>query len=408
MKALLISRYILPDVGGSTLVIHELCRRTAEISVLGGSYDPEKEREHDANLPYPVYRGRALAPVGWEAHNGFTRLLRSAHAHLWNRLRTLWAVWRAARKSGAEVVCICSTQFYWLGGFLRRLMGLPLIFYIHGIDSEEESRFVGSRKDEALREAEGVFGVSRFVCEWLKKRGVLADRVRFIPNGVDAEYFTPGEKDATIMDGYGLRGKRVLLTVARFEPCKGHATVLRALPRIVQECPDVVYVLVGSGRGLPDLGLEKLARDAGVEGHVIFAGEVPRDQVRSFYRTCDIFALPNYAQPNGMTEGFGLVFLEASACGKPVIAGRDGGAPDAVLDGETGILVNGASEEEFAAAALRLLKEPEFAARLGRRGVEWAHEMSWDAMAAKFAGLCEEVAAHRGKKRSRSAQAGQS
>ena len=269
-----------------------------------------------------------------------------------------------------------------------------MIFYIHGeeLTSPDTSRLAGPRGFfSALRKADGVIAVSRFTRSRLIEIGVGAGRIELIPNGVDLGRFTPGERDPEIVDRHGLRGKRVLLTVGRLEERKGHATVLRALPQILQSCPDAIYVVVGTGDGLPDLGLDALARKLGISDHVVFAGQAPPERLCAFYRSCDVFVMPNRTLPNGDTEGFGLVFLEAAACGKPVIGGRDGGVPDAVVDGQTGILVNGASVDEFADAALRLLTDPDLAARLGSQGFRRAQEMSWDGAAGKFRSFCAKV-----------------
>jgi phosphatidyl-myo-inositol dimannoside synthase len=122
--------------------------------------------------------------------------------------------------------------------------------------------------------------------------------------------------------------------------------------------------------------------------NVIFTGEAPEAELLDYYRTADVFVMPNRTINNGDTEGFGIVFLEAGACGKPVIGGRDGGVPDAVANGETGLLVDGNSVSEIANAAIRLLSNQELCATLGRAGLERARCCSWDRKAEEFHRLC--------------------
>jgi phosphatidylinositol alpha-1,6-mannosyltransferase len=394
VKVLLITRNFPPMLGGSCVVYEELCRRISpDLEVLVAAFDPELEARWDRDQPYRIFRSPALAALP-PARGPFSRIWRSTRAYLWKYPGTLIAASKAARKSRPELVCFGSQ--HWLAQFVRRVLHVPVIFYSHGeeLTCPDTSRLAGTRSFyNALRKADGIIAVSRFTRARLLELGVSADRVELIPNGVDLSRFTPGEKDPAIMDRYGLREKRVLLTVGRLEERKGHATVLRALPRILQSCPDVIYVVVGTGTDdyLPDLGLDTLARKLGVADHVVFAGKVPPERLCGFYRTCEIFVMPNRTLPNGDTEGFGLVFLEAAACGKPVIGGRDGGVPDAVVDGETGILVNGASAEEFADATVRLLTDRDLAARLGSQGFRRAQEMSWEGAAGKFRSFCAKV-----------------
>jgi phosphatidylinositol alpha-1,6-mannosyltransferase len=400
MKVLLISRYFFPEIGGSCVVYDALCRHLSpQVGVLAGFADRRSAEKWDTGQPYRIYRSRALAAPGWSAgRNPFLQLLRSAEVYGWKRCGVLAATWKAVRRTSAELACIGSLGLYWLAAPLQRMRQVPVVFYIHGeeLTSPDTSRLLGTGNFRALRKADGVVAVSRFTRAKLIDLGVEADRIALIPNGVDLERFTPGETDADLLDRYGLRGKRVLLTVGRLEERKGHATALRALPRILQACPDIVYVIVGSGEGLPDLGLEAMARDLGVAQHVVFAGPAPPERLPGFYRSCDLFVMPNHALPNGDTEGFGLVFLEAAACGKPVVGGRDGGVPDAVVDGETGLLVDGASADEFAEAVVRVLSDPDLAARLGRNGIEHARTMTWEGAAKAFEEFCRAAIARRG------------
>src|SRR5262249_30414488 len=149
------------------------------------------------------------------------------------------------------------------------------------------------------------------------------------------------------------RGKQILLTVARLDARKGHETVLNALPEVLKRHPDTVYIIVGDG---PERSkLEELTKSLNLTAHVKFAGRVSEADLLAYYHACNLFVQPNRRMPDGDDEGFGLVFIEAGACCKPVIGGRSGGVPEAIQEGVTGLLVDGNSVKQTQDAIVRLL-----------------------------------------------------
>ena len=176
----------------------------------------------------------------------------------------------------------------------------------------------------------------------------------------------------------------MVVCVSRLVPRKGQDTLIRAMPRILADVPDAVLLIVGGG---PYRGeLEKLAAAMGVAGSVRFTGAVPWDELPAHYGAGDVFAMPCRTRRGGLdVEGLGIVYLEASATGLPVVAGDSGGAPDAVLDGETGWVVRGGVPEEAADRITALLKDPGLRARMGERGREWVVERwRWDLLAERL------------------------
>jgi len=178
-----------------------------------------------------------------------------------------------------------------------------------------------------------------------------------------------------------LQGKQVIMTVGRLDERKGHDMVIRAVRLLVERFPQLVYMIVGKGR--EEQRLKGLAEDLSIGERIIFTGFVTDEALPDYYRLCDVFVLPNREtednkQMRGDYEGFGVVFLEASACGKPVIAGKSGGSGEAVVDGVTGLLVDPKSESEIANAIERILSDNEFAGRLGMDGRRRAEkEFDW-------------------------------
>jgi phosphatidylinositol alpha-1,6-mannosyltransferase len=219
----------------------------------------------------------------------------------------------------------------------------------------------------------------------VKGLGARGDRILVTRYGTDPERFRP-------LDALPLRerlelGKRpVLLTIARLVPRKGIDSVLEALAAVRRAVPDLVYVVAGDG---PDRErLVELARRLGVDESVRFVGAVEDAELPLWYSLGDVFVMPSRSDPPDV-EGFGIVYLEAAACERPVVAARAGGVPDAVADGVSGLLVEPGDRDGLARALAELLSDPARRANLGRRARERVlAELTWDRIAdATFAAL---------------------
>ncbi|MFE7514012.1 glycosyltransferase family 4 protein [Streptomyces sp. NPDC057540] len=211
-----------------------------------------------------------------------------------------------------------------------------------------------------------------------------ADRMVQLPPGVDEKTFHPGSGGDEVRARLGLSDRPVVVCVSRLVPRKGQDTLIRALPQILRRVPDAVLLIVGGGPYEKDL--RRLAAETGVAGSVRFTGAVPWAELPAHYGAGDVFAMPCRTRRGGLdVEGLGIVYLEASATGLPVVAGDSGGAPDAVLDGETGWVVRGGSAEETADRVSTLLLDPELRARMGERGRAWVEEKwRWDLLAERL------------------------
>lgn len=229
------------------------------------------------------------------------------------------------------------------------------------------------------------FPVSHYTAGLLHERGVPRERLHVVPNGTNPDHFRPLDGSA-LRRRLGLGERPLLLTVGRLVPRKGVDTVLQALPRVARTVPEVQYLVVGTG---PDASrLERLAERLQVRDRVHFVGEVSHQELPLYYSAADLFVMPaREARPD--VEGFGIVFLEANACGTPVIGARTGGIPDAIDEGETGLLVPPDDPMALAASAARILTTPQEAEVLGRQGRERVlREANWDHIAAQlFDGL---------------------
>ncbi|MCL3993660.1 glycosyltransferase family 4 protein [Streptomyces lavenduligriseus] len=208
-----------------------------------------------------------------------------------------------------------------------------------------------------------------------------AARMVQLPPGVDEKTFHPGSGGDAVRARLGLTDRPVVVCVSRLVPRKGQDTLIRAMPRILAAEPDTVLLIVGGGPYERDL--RRLARETGVAGSVRFTGAVPWSELPAHYGAGDVFAMPCRTRRGGLdVEGLGIVYLEASATGLPVVAGDSGGAPDAVLDGETGWVVRGGEPAEAADRIVTLLQDAGLRRRMGERGRRWVEEKwRWDLLA---------------------------
>ncbi|MFI8822962.1 glycosyltransferase family 4 protein [Streptomyces sp. NPDC053431] len=211
-----------------------------------------------------------------------------------------------------------------------------------------------------------------------------AARMTQLPPGVDEKTFHPDSGGAEVRERLGLSDRPVVVCVSRLVPRKGQDTLILAMPEILRRVPDAVLLIVGGGPYEEDL--RKLAVSTGVAGSVRFTGAVPWSELPAHYGAGDVFAMPCRTRRGGLdVEGLGIVYLEASATGLPVVAGDSGGAPDAVLDGETGWVVRGGVPEDTADRVATLLLDPELRARMGERGRRWVEERwRWDLLAERL------------------------
>ena len=209
-----------------------------------------------------------------------------------------------------------------------------------------------------------------------------AERMVRLAPGVDMTTFRPGAGGAAVRDRLGLAGRPVVICVSRMVPRKGQDTLILAWPQVRAEVSDAVLLLVGDGPYAPDL--RRLAQQVGVSDSVLFTGPVRWADLPGYYDAADVFAMPCRTRRAGLdVEGLGIVYLEASATGLPVIGGDSGGAPDAILDGETGYVVS--DGPGLAARLIELLKDPDKAKAMGEKGLAWVdREWRWELTAARL------------------------
>ena len=230
---------------------------------------------------------------------------------------------------------------------LCRFLRIPYTVLTYGKEVWYELPAV---EKKALRAADSIWTISRYSRDLACAANRVAPaKFKMLPCVVDGSVFTPGSTDETLVARYQLQDARVLMTVARLWPgdiYKGVDVTIRALPQISQVCPNVKYLVIGRGDDQPRLA--QLAQELGVLDQVVFAGFVPDEALVAHYRLADVYVMPS-------KEGFGIVYLEAMACGVPVIAGDDDGSADPVQDGRLGWQVPHRDPEAVATACIEAL-----------------------------------------------------
>lgn len=218
---------------------------------------------------------------------------------------------------------------------------------------------------------------------------VKMESIALIQNGVDTMRFAPGPRSEEMIIKHGLTGKKIVVTVGRLVARKGIDKAVLAFKRVLHDCPNTHYLIIGDGQLRPEL--EQLIASEGLSQDVTLAGQVSDADLIDYLRLCDVFLMPNRTLENGDTEGFGLVFREANACGKPVIGGRAGGAVEAVIHNESGLLVDGNDVNDIAAAVKRILEDDALAERLGKGGLQLARDNNTESVARRFLETCKSV-----------------
>lgn len=376
-RYLVISELFLPTKGGTAVWFDEVYRRLGDRGT------------HIITARVP----------GWEAHDRchanqvhrlrlqHSRWLRPSSLPTYSKL-LLKGLWLGLRHRFDAIHAGRVLPEGWVGVYLARLLHLPLVIYAHGeeITSWRRSPRRLKAMGFAYRQADRVIANSDFTRDRLLELGVDATRITIIHPGVDLQRFHPGQDIADLRQGLGLDARqKLILSVGRLSRRKGFDQVIRALPALLDEGVDAHYAIIGIGED--QHYLQQLAAEQGVIERVHLLGHVDPEDLPRWYCAADLFAMPN-REIDGDTEGFGMVFVEAAACGTTSLAGRAGGTGAAVIDEETGLRVDGSDQEAVTRGLSRLLGDEALRQRLaeaGRRRVE--RELAWERVAEKTATL---------------------
>jgi phosphatidyl-myo-inositol dimannoside synthase len=366
VRILFVTDKFIPERGGSQIIFGHAYAALPEheVTIITRRWPGDQECDRS-------YRHRILRVP-------YSRVPKVRNPLLWMKLAQS-AKSLARQEAFHQIHCGQTIETAPKGTALAARLGLPSVLHTF---AEDVTTYLthpvyGRMMRKGLRSATVVTTISQFTKQHLLDLDVPEERIVLLYPGVTPENWRPTGGERRIREKYKLRGKRVLLTVSRLIPRKGQDTVLRALPAVLANNSDTIYLIVGSGP--EETRLKELAQRLGVAEHVHFVGSIPNHQTVDYYHACDMFVMPNRQMPNGDVEGFGLVFLEANACGKPVIGGCSGGTVDAIADGESGYLVDPTSPEEVAQRLIELLSQPQKARAMGEAGRDRVvRQFTWD------------------------------
>jgi phosphatidylinositol alpha-1,6-mannosyltransferase len=371
-RTLIVTNDFPPRRGGIQSFVHELALRLDpdQLTVYAPKWDGDAA--FDAAQPFEVIRHPTSLMIGGPG-------VRRRAAEL-------------ARSRKAEVVIFgASAPLGLITPVLRKAGVRRAIAITHGHEAGWAALPVAR---QLLRRIGNETDVMTYLGEYFRVRvaGALspraAARMARLHPGVDPGTFHPDRAARRVIrDRHGLGDRPVVVCVSRLVARKGQDTLLRAWPAVIEKIPDAVLLIVG--RGPYAKALRQQAEQAGVAGSVVFTGPVPQDELPAHYAAGDVFSMPCRTRRGGLdVEGLGIVYLEASATGLPVVGGDSGGAPDAILEGETGYVVGGRDVTALSDRLIALLQDPAGAKAMGEKGRAWVErDWNWDVVASRLRAL---------------------
>lgn len=371
MRVLWVTNDLPPRAGGIEQFVASLIERVhPDDTVVVGPPAGVDAVAHDPSQPY--------------------RIVRAPGSVLPNP-RTLRLVVDIARSHRPDVVVLgAAWPLGELAGPIKRRLGLPVVALSHGLEAGLARARLGPLVSRATRDLDALTAITSWT-ERLLEPHVRAVRFERLPPGVDVDRFTPDVDGSDQRASWGIPSDATVVgCVSRLVPRKGQDLLLDVWPRLRERHPDAWLALVGEGPSGDALG--DRVRRMGAKTNVVLPGRVPWHDLPSSYAALDLFAMPCRTRFAGLdVEGLGIVYLEAQACGVPVIAGGSGGAPEAVRDGVTGSVVDGRDADALLDVLDHWLGDPAARAAAGSAGRAWAERWSWEAIAASFAGLLDQV-----------------
>ncbi len=371
MRIIVVSQDFPPDVGGIQTYTIELARRfatyTTNISVIA----PKKKfsEKNDKKEPYKVHRIPSanttlpfslLAELPIISHKEKPEIV--FHTQWQTVIGSLWT-----KKWHHHII-------------VTAVHARELFFTPFPINSRAEKLYL-EQMDRVLNQIDHFFPVSNFTRQLLLDKGIPDSKITLFNNGTDPEYFKPVDVSQLREKMFG-KNRRIIMTMARLVSMKGIDTVLGALNIIRKDVPEILYLILGDGPYRKNL--ERIVIDSGLENHVMFIDSISDEDRVMYYNMSDIYVMPSKIEYPDV-EGFGIVFLEASACEKPVIGSRTGGILDAIDDGKTGLLVEQSDPVGLAHAMMTLLKNLDFATMMGKQGRKRVvEEANWDFIGARM------------------------
>jgi len=375
---LIVDRY-MPHNGGSRRYYHKLAQQLEDVVVLAGPQPGDKK--FDQNSGVCTRRRIGIRPNYDTWGDNFSNpVLNVLFAYLPGMVAIVFWTLLEILQNRPKVI---HAGGYAFAGLAARIwgpvFGIPTSVYAHGEDvsTASERRFFARFMKWVFDGMDAIVVNSINTANLVMKEGVEQDKINIACPGVGKKWFQnlpkSGELSRSLLKS-STTGP-VLLTVGRLVRHKGHATVLESLPELLKRWPELTWVLVGTG---PEKDrLHKRANELGVTGSIQFLAGLTDDELKGLYLISDIFVQPN-GEANGMSEGYGMVFLEAGATGLPVVGGNNGGVPEVIRHGSNGFLVPPFDPAELTEALAMILENNSLRVSLGANGRKWAKTQTWE------------------------------
>jgi phosphatidylinositol alpha-1,6-mannosyltransferase len=383
-KSLLITEVFPPRNGGSGRWFWELYRRLPQDAIVVAAGACEGDDQFDAGHDVNVHR----LPLTFSTWGLFSRAGLSEYGRALRRLTALIKSERPAMLHCGK--CLPEGLLAWM---LKRRRRLPYACYVHG----EELTMSRLSRELSWLTRRVLAGSSKVIANSHNTRKILLDdwsippgKVVVLHPGVDTSKFTPAMRDSAVRSRLGWGDRPVVLTVGALTRRKGQDMMIRALPAIRDKVPAVLYSIAGDGSEREYLN--GLVREFGVGDHVQFRGAPSDEELVACYQQCDLFAMPN-RRVGANFEGFGIVYLEAQACGKPVIAGNSGGTAETVDPGVSGYVLDCETPDALAETVVRLLNDASQRESMGAQGRQRATSLfDWRPLADQAAKIFRSLA----------------
>jgi len=357
-KTLIISLEFPPQIGGIATYVHDMAKALDPAQTLVLAPPMKDSQEWDEAQAYRIIRHDFFYPK-----------------FIWPRwLKLLKLVKQIVRAEGIELIMV--HHILPVGTVALRILkslGVPYIIFSHGTDMVMASSVPRKKKLASLigkNSLQVIANSENLKTRLLEKFPELAPKTSVLYPCPDADFLIPppAEELETLTHMFALEGKQVILTVSRFAEGKGFPHLLRVMPDILARVPHLVWMIIGDGEDAKRNEILKEIQTRNLQNIVRFVGQVPHQELKKFYYLANLFVLLTHPD-NGMEEGLGLVFLEASATGKPVVAGRSGGVEEAVINGQTGLVLDVIGEPQtIVDSIVNLIQNPQAARELGMNG----------------------------------------
>lgn len=401
-RCLFVVTHYCPLVGGAQAVYDAYARQRSDLfQVLTSSRDymtGQKVagcREFDAQASYKITRLDRTRPNIAKGDVSLPGKILSFLRFKRIQKKLVSTILQICEQDDVDVICVGAAEaFTWLPEVLRKHTDRKIVYYTHGEEFSERahSKKAEGQRKRALQFSHGIVAVSGFTKDLLVKRyNANPDHIRLIHNGVDFGAFAKPMKTKNPSDTTRTNQGLQVVAAGRMVERKGFDKLIEAWPIILDAAPGATLKMAGKGPIFNDL--KKRIDELKLQQSVQQLGFVPDEELIKLYQDADLFVMPNRTLENGDTEGFGLVFLEAAAAGTTSVGGRAGGATDAIIEGETGLLVDGSDPQEIANAIVRLLLDNDLRETLAANAKTHAQSCDWKHKALELNTFFDELCA---------------